>query len=194
MANKEITPAAMEERVRREETTLFSLQIGATYTQTTPLNTGEVGNNSETPDSNWRYEAGWFVPCKRESTPKGSQRAHTMPLPDVDYPNSCREKVLLIFLWQIILLWINFTLTGSQTNPAWVTPIGDTANEEGCFRGKQRKSPCHITPDKLDWCRGLQSAVLTIAITHFSLALTTSPGALITACPWLQSITSETSQ
>lgn len=57
-ANKETTPAAMEERLKREETTLFSPHIGATHTQTTPLNTGEVGNYSETPDSNWRYGAG----------------------------------------------------------------------------------------------------------------------------------------
>lgn len=99
-----------------------------------------------------------------------------------------------IFPWQNRLLWINLALTGSQTNPAWVTPICNIANKGGCFREKQRKSPCCIKPDKLNWCHGSQSAALTIDITHFSLALTTSPGALITACPRPQSTTFETSQ
>ena len=74
-----------------------------------------------------------------------------------------------------------------------MTPICNIANKGGCFRGKQRKSPHRIKPDKLNWCHRLQSAALTIAITHFSLALT-SPGALITACPRPQSGTFETSQ
>lgn len=59
---------------------------------------------------------------------------------------------------------------------------------------KKRKSPHHIKPDKLNWCHGSQSAALTTAISHFSLALTTSPGALITACPQPQSGTFKTSQ
>lgn len=73
-------------------------------------------------------------------------------------------------------------------------PICDIANKGRGFREKQRKSPLYIKPGKLNWCHGSQSVALTTTITHFSLALTTSPEALITVCPWPQSITFETSQ
>lgn len=75
-----------------------------------------------------------------------------------------------------------------------MTPICHLANKGGCFREKRRKSPRRTKPDKLHWCHGSQSAALTTAITHFSPALTTSPGALITACPGPRSSTFETSQ